>query len=132
MNLDEIIEQMEINDTMDSGLDWERLAESKTRLKKLKKEIKKARQANYEIEDEALKLDEQGYGYSRNYYATKEWIEYPDEFIKRRTDAENNFSKLKLEERKLDDFVYSHPDIETQLDTLLLRNDNIATILDRK
>ena len=132
MNLDQIIAQMEINETSDEMLDWERLAESKTRLKNLKNQIKMARQVNYLIDDEALKLDEQGYGYSSNYYSTKEWKEYPDEFIKRRTYAEKKFSKLKVEERKLNDFVCSHPDIETQLDTLLLRNDNIATILDKK
>ena len=132
MNLDEIIEQMEMNDTMDSGLDWERLAESKTRLKNLKKEIKIAKQLKFLIDDEEEKLDEQGYGFSSNYYSTKEWKEYPDEFIKRRTYVGKNYSKLRGEEKKLKDFVRSHPDIETRLDTLLLRNDNIATILDRK
>ena len=120
MKLDEIIAQMELNETADEMIDWERLAKSKKRLKKLKKQIRETQEENYELGDEAEKLGEW------------EGNELPIEFQERQHKNMKKYSALRGEQRRLETFVYQHPDIETQLDTLILRTDNIATILDRK
>lgn len=120
MKLDEIIAQMELNETADEMIDWERLAKSKKRLKQLNTQIRETQDENYELGEEEEKLGKW------------EGNKMPIEFEERQHKNMKKYSALRGEQKQLKTFVYQHPDIETQLDTLLLRTDNIATILDRK
>lgn len=120
MKLDEIIAQMELNETADEMIDWERLAKSKKRLKQLNTQIRETKDENYELGEEEEKLGKW------------EGNKMPIEFEERQHKNMKKYSALRGEQKQLKTFVYQHPDIETQLDTLLLRTDNIATILDRK